>query len=476
MKIPLLVVAAPASGTGKTSVTLGLVAALRAAGHRVQTFKVGPDFLDPTYLALASGRPCYNLDGWMAGREAVCALVRRACAQADIAIIEGVMGLFDGASPDTLEGSTAEIAAWLGAPVLLVANAHGASRTFAAVVHGLHTFVPEIRLAGVVANRCGSARHGEGLALSLQAAGLPPLVGAIPRDGLPPLPSRHLGLVTAQYHPEASATIAELGRAVAAAVPLEALLRWARESAPELPVVSGQEEFFAEETPGKPGRLAVAWDDAFHFYYPDHLEALVAADCEIVRFSPLEEDRLPENIAGVYFGGGYPEARAEELSANAAMLQAVRSWAGQGGLIYAECGGLMYLTQHLQTLDGTRVPLCGVLPVDAVMEERRQMLGYVEVELQRETLWGQVGDRLRGHEFHYSRLVGSPGASGLAGASESTESWQAAYALHYRRTPRCVAEGWTRQGVLASYVHLHFSSQPRAVQRFVDRLRRASGG
>jgi cobyrinic acid a,c-diamide synthase len=471
VKIPILVVAAPASGTGKTSVTLGLVAAWRAAGYRVQTFKVGPDFLDPTYLALASGRPCYNLDGWMAGHDAVCALVRRTCADADIAVVEGVMGLFDGASPDTLEGSTAEIAAWLGAPVLLVANAHGASRTFAAVVHGLHSFLPEVRIAGVIANRCGSVRHQEGLSISLKAAGLPPLVGAIPRDGLPPLPARHLGLVSALFHPQAADAIAELGKAVAGSVELGRLLRLAQEAAGGLPDKVGESEVtsaIASDRTNRtaaPLRLAVAWDAAFHFYYPDHLEALEAEGCEVVRFSPLHDKSLPEGIAGIYLGGGYPEARALELSANTAMLQALRDWAAHGGVIYAECGGLMYLTRSLQTLEGEVVPLCGILPVETVMENRRQMLGYVEVELQHSTLWGGKGERLRGHEFHYSRLVRSPAEQG---------AWQVVYALHYRRQSPdkpTQPEGWFSQNILASYVHLHFASHPQAVRRFVQALR-----
>jgi len=195
LNIPRLVIAGTQSGVGKTSLTLGLVAALSRRGLRVQTFKAGPDYLDPTYLAIASGRPCYNLDGWMTSEAFVRELFCRVCSDADVALIEGVMGLFDGADPATLEGSTAEVAQWLDAPVALVVNAHGAGRSFAATVHGFCTFVPEIRIAGVIANRCGSDRHADWLSASLSSASLPPLLGAVKRGALPELPSRHLGLV-----------------------------------------------------------------------------------------------------------------------------------------------------------------------------------------------------------------------------------------------------------------------------------------
>ena len=455
MNIPRLVIAGTQSGVGKTSLTLGLVAALKRRGLRVQTFKVGPDYLDPTYLALASGRPCYNLDGWMTDESYVRALFRRVCADADVALIEGVMGLFDGADPATLEGSTAEVARWLDAPVALVASAHGAGCSFAAMVHGFATFAPEIRVTGVIANRCGSDRHADWLAASLSSASLPPLLGAVKRAALPELPSRHLGLVTADEIRFSQEVLDRLADAVETAISLERILEEARSAVPIQTPPMPSAPFIAPA----PLRLGVARDEAFHFYYPDNLDALENAGCELVAFSPLRDDALPPGLHGIYIGGGYPEEHAEALAANAGMLDSVRKFAASQRVIYAECGGLMYLSQGIETLDGARHSMAGLLPAWTRMCPRRQSLGYVEAELTRECLWGGRGERLRGHEFHYSEWAGVP------------TDCESAYALHYRRSERPAAEGFQRGSVLASYAHLHFASRPGAVAHFVNHLK-----
>ena len=452
--IPRLVIAGTQSGVGKTSVTLGLVAAFKRRGLRVQTFKVGPDYLDPTYLALASGRPCYNLDGWMTSRDYIGGLFTRASADADLAIIEGVMGLFDGADPTGLAGSTAEIAHWLDAPVLLVANAHGAARSFAAAVHGFATFAPEIRVAGVIANRCGSERHVEGLDLSLSGASLPPLVGAVKRGALPELPSRHLGLVSADAEAFSIAVLDQLADGVEAGLSLDRILQIARASSPLSPKFVNS----APLTGGKT-RLGIARDEAFHFYYPDNLEALEKAGCELVPFSPLHDSALPGNLDGIHIGGGYPEEHAQALSANHAMLESIRRFAQSQRVIYAECGGLMYLSEGIEALDGVRHPMLGLLPAWTRMCPRRKSLGYVEVTLKRESLWGNAGDMLRGHEFHYSELTSLPA------------DFETACELRYRRSNRPVAEGFQRGSILASYVHLHFASHPEAISHFVHHLK-----
>ncbi|MDD5304847.1 MAG: cobyrinate a,c-diamide synthase, partial [Elusimicrobia bacterium] len=284
MNLPRLVIAGTQSGVGKTSLTLGLVAALARRGLRVQTFKVGPDYLDPTYLALASGRPCYNLDGWMMGLDYARQLFGRVGAEADVALIEGVMGLFDGADPAGLDGSTAEIALALDAPVALVANAHGAGRSFAATVHGFATFLPGLRLAGVIANRTGSERHAEWLRASLGGASLPPLLGAVQRGALPELPSRHLGLVTADATRLTRDLLNRLADAVEAAVCVDRVLEAARAASP-LP----RAEKPANESARPTVRLGIARDEAFHFYYPDNLDALERAGCALVPFSPLRD-------------------------------------------------------------------------------------------------------------------------------------------------------------------------------------------
>jgi cobyrinic acid a,c-diamide synthase len=456
MDIPRLVIAGTQSGVGKTSLTLGLVALLRRRGLRVQTFKIGPDYLDPTYLTLASGRPCYNLDGWMMGRAHVETVFRCVSADADIAIIEGVMGLFDGADPASAEGSTAEIARWLDAPVLLVVNAHGMARSLAAVVHGCTTFDPQLRVAGVIANRCGSERHARWLADSLKAAALPPLLGHMERNALPQLPSRHLGLVTADPANLSPTLLDKLADALEASLSLNAIV----EAAKNTSALSDAAVVTTTATPAR-CRVGIARDKAFHFYYPDNLEALEQAGCELVPFSPMKDAALPPNLNGLYIGGGYPEEHAAALAANQSLLQQIRQFAARGGLIYAECGGLMYLAEGIETAGGTRHAMLGLLPAWTRMCQRRKSLGYVEVTLSRDSLWGRRGDRLRGHEFHYSELIGKP--SGDSG-------WQTAYEMRHRQSDAVTAEGFQRGRVLASYTHIHFASRPEAVRHFVAQL------
>jgi cobyrinic acid a,c-diamide synthase len=444
MIVPRIVIAGTQSGVGKTSITLGIVELLKRRGLRVQTFKVGPDYLDPTHLALASGRPCYNLDGWMMGEAYVRQLFACATADADVAIIEGVMGLFDGADPVSPEGSTAEIARWLDAPVLLVINAQGLGGSVAAMVHGYSSLDPMLHVAGVVANWCGSERHALWMAESLRGASLPPLVGALQRGSLPELPSRHLGLVPAENSNLSRDTLERLANAVESSIAIERVLQVER--------VSGGA---ARATP-KTGRclsVGIARDEAFSFYYPDNLEALEQMGCELIPFSPLRDESLPAGIRGLYFGGGYPEEHAVALASNAPMLSAIRSFA-EDKVIYAECGGLMYLAQGIETLDGKHHPLLGLLPAWTRMRPRRQTLGYVEITLARDCLWGHTGEQLRGHEFHYSELVGNP-------------DWPTAYDVRYRRSDRVTHDGFQSRSILASYAHLHFASRPGAVEQLV---------
>ncbi len=449
---PRIVIAGTNSGVGKTSVCLGLVAALRKRGLRVQTFKVGPDFLDPTYLSLASGRPCYNLDGWMmGGRDYVTRLFCRASANADIAVIEGVMGLFDGADPTTIEGTTAEIARWLDIPVLLTVNAHGLGRSLAAMVKGYTEFESGVEIAGVIANQCGSEEHAGVLAHALRSISLPPLVAAIPREGMPRLPSRHLGLVTADDQNLASTTLDALAHGIEAYASLEQILQLARSAPPRETSVPER------RAAPKRRRLAIARDKAFHFYYQDLLDELEMGGCELVPFSPLEEESLPACDA-LYLGGGYPEEYAEVLSSNEPMLSAIRRFAAAKRTIYAECGGLMYLADRLQRKDGREYPMVGLLPAATRMLERRKALGYVEVTLRTTSLWGEKGATLRGHEFHYSDLIADP-----AGAP----GWQPPYIIKRRRTGSVREEGFHCGRVLASYVHLYPAAAPRAVQYFI---------
>lgn len=450
---PRLVIAGTGSGAGKTSLTLGLARCLARQGLRVQTFKVGPDFLDPTYLAAASGRTCYNLDGWMTSREYVRRLFARATADAEIALIEGVMGLFDGASPTTLEGSTSEIALWLDAPVVLLAGAHGVARSLAAVVKGFAEFEPGLRVAGVIGNQGGSPRHRAWLSESLSGAGAPPLLGMIPRGSLPPLPSRHLGLVAADHANVAAGLFDALADACGQHLNVPAIIEVAR-SAGSLVV----EAAAAEAAAARKVRLGIARDEAFHFYYPDNLEEIARQGGEWVPFSPLADNRLPADVDGLYFGGGYPECHAARLAENTRMLSAVREYAASGRAIYAECGGLLYLSRSLTTVDGTRYPLAGALPIGTAMLERLKVLSYAELRWAADSLWGRAGEVARGHEFHYSAIVGG---------DRPADGWQPAYTV-CRRGERPVAGGLRKGNILAGYVHLHWASRPEAARHFVS--------
>jgi len=456
--IPRLVIAGSQSGVGKSSVTLALVAALRQRGLRVQTFKVGPDYLDPGHLTRLSGRPCYNLDGWMAGKDYCRSLFERACADADIAIIEGVMGLFDGSSAESLQGSTAEVAKWLQAPVLLVVNAHGMARSIAALVHGYADFDPEVKIAGVIANMCGSASHGQWLRQALQAANLPPLLGTVTRGAFPELPSRHLGLVSAQETDWNDALVESLSAVAQESIDLDSLL--AQASVTDV-ADGGVSEPPCAQADGL--RIAIAKDAAFQFYYHDLFDALTQRGVELCFFSPLVDKAVPLACDALYLGGGYPEVHAEKLSSNQSMRQSITGFCQSGKPVYAECGGLIYLCQGVE-VDGERWPLAGLLPTWARMLEKRKALGYVTAILQQPTLLGDVGAQLRGHEFHYSELCDDP---------IGRDGWQAAYQLKRNRGGQCRDEGYRKGNVLASYAHLHLASQPQALDALVASMKKA---
>jgi cobyrinic acid a,c-diamide synthase len=452
-------VAGAHSGSGKTSLTLAQVAALRRRGLKVQTFKVGPDYLDPTWLTAASGMPCYNLDGWMCGRNYVEDLFRRMAAGADVAVIEGVMGLFDGADATGLAGSSAEIARWLGAPVLLAVNAHGMARSIAPVVAGFAGFDEGVNIGGVFANQCGSGKHEKILDEALRAAHLPSLVGAVPRGGVPDLPSRHLGLVTANASANCSQPVLEaFADAGEKDLDIDKVLEIARRAPQmEMPEVPA-----GVATPKHSIRLAVARDEAFHFYYQDLFAALEARGCTIEFFSPLRDEALPGGIDAVYLGGGYPEAFAKTLSQDEGMRRSIRQFSETGGPVYAECGGLIYLSRAIITRGGEKFPMLGILPGETRMLEKRKRLGYVEVTLREDSLWGKAGARIRGHEFHYSELLPMKVVD-LGG-------WSAVYDMGMRNRESTSPEGFYHAGrrILASYVHLHLASHPEALDHFMD--------
>ena len=453
MTARLLVVAGTASGVGKTTVTLGLLEAYRRRGLVVQAFKVGPDFIDPGLHEIVTGRPSCNLDGWMCGREGVLATVARHAEGVDLAVVEGVMGCFDGADATGEEGSTAQVAKWLGAPVVLVIDAGAQSRSAAAVVTGFERFDPGLEIAAVIANRTGSDTHARWVAEAIRATCRAIPVGSIPRDKDLLLPERHLGLVTAAEGPLTSEFRAHLADTIERHVDLDRLLELAA-PAP------------ARAVPARPtsprgaarARIAVARDVAFQFYYRDNLSLLEAAGADLTFWSPLT-DPMPE-ADGFYFGGGYPELHARRLAANAGALGEVRERARRGVPIYAECGGLMYLAEALEDTDGVVHPMAGILPTTVRMRQRLT-LGYRQVEFTADGPLGAAGTVARGHEFHYSALDPVP------------EHVQRVWSLTDRHEGRR-AEGYLVERTLMSYVHLHFGSNPDLPRAFVESARRVA--
>jgi cobyrinic acid a,c-diamide synthase len=475
MTTRVVVIAGVASGVGKTSITLGLLAALRRRGLAVQSFKVGPDFIDPGLHAAVTGRPSYNLDGWMCGQSRVLDVVARASAGAAVAVVEGVMGCFDGVDGATDAGSTAEVARWLGAPVVLVLDASAMARTAAAIVLGFQGFDRDVRIAGVIANRVGSATHARWIADAVRQSCHAEWLGAIAYDPLLTIPERHLGLHTAAEGALTLDLTRHLAEAVESGVSLDRLLALATPIAsptaavgvggprgamvPERPSPRGAEGTMAPPGPPTPAtsgrrvRIGVARDAAFQFYYAENLELLRAAGAELVEWSPLADADVPD-VNGLYLGGGYPEVHAAALADNASVHKAVRHFADAGRPIYAECGGLMFLAESLESIDGRVHPMVGILPAAVRMRAHGVALGYAEVELAAPCPLGVAGLVARGQEFHASTLGPVP------------PSVRRVYRV---RAPGGGerAEGYLLGRTLLSYVHLHFASNPALAAAFV---------
>ncbi len=457
-----MVIAAPSSGSGKTTLATGLIGALQQAGQRVAPFKVGPDYIDPGYHGLAAGRPGRNLDPVLVGAERVVPMYRHGAHDCDIAVVEGVMGLFDGRIADdqavtVAEGSTAQVAALLEAPVVLVVDARGHSQSLAALLHGFATFDSGIRLGGVILNRVGSERHEEVLRAACDRVGLP-VLGALPRMAELSVPARHLGLIPAVEHGRAARNAVDaMTELVAAHVDLAAVARLAavHVSGPAWdPVgeVRGAEIAPAsgcEPEPGTSGSpvIAVAGGAAFTFGYAEHRELLEAAGATVAVFDPLC-DELPTGTAGLVLPGGFPEEHAAELAANEPLLTGVAEAARQGMPVHAECAGLLYLTR---SLDGHR--MAGVLDATAEFGPRLT-LGYRDaVALTDSPLWS-AGERVRGHEFHRTRLTAT-------GVDTPAWGWRSP-------TGEPIREGASIHRVHASYLHTHPAGNPTATARFVS--------
>ena len=442
IRVPSLVIAGTHSGVGKTTIATALMAAFARRGLRVQPFKVGPDFIDPGFHQAACGGVSRNLDGWMLSRAANLEVFARAAVDADLAIVEGVMGLFDGRSASSEEGSTAEMAKWLNAPVLLVVDAGAMARSAAALVRGFEAFDAKLTVAGVVFNRIGRVRHAELLRESVREYCASEVVGSLPRDEKIAIPSRHLGLTLAAESLTAT-SLTEMADWIEANLDLDRLLALAHERASSI-------EPPRESVPtARPTvRIGVARDPAFCFYYHDNLDLLASCGAELIPFSTISDRDLPAGIGGLYLGGGYPELHGDELSANQSMQRAVRDFAESGGPVYAECGGFMYLTEGIVNTDGRKHPMTGIFPTRARMQPRLASLGYVQPEPTGDCLWAANCQGLRGHQFRYSEI--DPMPEGIARA--------------YREP----SEGYRWNSVLASYIHLHFLSCPTFAEQFVQ--------
>jgi cobyrinic acid a,c-diamide synthase len=444
-------VAGPASGVGKTTVTLALIAALRRRGLTVQSFKCGPDFIDGGHHARACGRPSRNLDGWMLPADVNRQVLFRGTKGADVCVIEGVMGLFDGVDGVSEAGSTAEMAKLLNLPVVLVVDASKLARSAAALVKGFETFDRRVRVAGVILNRVAGPAHYRLLREAIESSCQATLLGYLPGDQQIQIPERYLGLFTASEDALPGSALNLLGDLAETHIDLEKLLQSASPFSPQ----SGA---LAAIDPEPRIRVGVARDRAFCFYYEDNFDALRAAGAETVEFSPLVDRNLPERIDALYFGGGYPELYAEQLTANREMLDAVRRFADQERPIYAECGGLMYLANAIVTRDQKAFAMAGVLPLDVHMTERLVKFGYTEVLLTADCMIGPKGTKARGHSFHCSTISGG-------------DHVEQVYHLRYSLTRQEEPEGFRVKNVLASYIHLHFLSNPGLATSFVEHAR-----
>ena len=444
-----IVIAGVRSGVGKTTIATGIMGALTRRGHRVQPFKAGPDYIDPSYHQLACGVPSRNLDTWLLPHPTVTELFRRASGPDKVCVVEGVMGVYDGHSSLTEEGSTAQLAKLLDAPVILVADAAKVARSVAAEVLGYQQFDPDLRIAGVILNGVGGPRHLEFCQPQIEETTGLPVLGYLPRREQFVQPERHLGLI-----PTVEGTVVQewydaLIAQVEETIDLDAVLRLADTANPP----EGAPQVYPAEPQPRRARIAIALDKAFSFYYQDSLDLLEAWGAELVPFSPLADESLPPQVGGVYIGGGFPEMFARELAENRPMLESVRQALARDLPVYAECGGLMYLGQSLSDLEGADFPMVGAIPVVSSMSNSRLTLGYREVEACADTPLLESGQRIRGHEFHWSVL------------EETPDPGQAVYRVVDQENR---LEGFRIGSIWASYIHIHLGSAPGLARRFVD--------
>ena len=445
MQKSAFIIAGTSSGTGKTTVTLALMAALRKKGLKVQPFKAGPDYIDPSHHSSVCGRDSYNLDTWMMGEDGVKNSFARSMRDGDVGIVEGVMGLFDGRGGQNVEGSTAHLAKVLGIPVIIVIDAAGMAASAAALLQGFENFDHDVNVAGVIFNRVGSARHFAMLKEAVETSCRARVLGYVPKDLGVSIPERHLGLIMAG---ETLTDNKQLAGLVEDTVDIDAMLDCSR-----IDVQAVSEESSAHTV--EPVTIAVARDEAFCFYYRENIDLLERYGAGLAFFSPLEDESLPEGTKGVYLGGGYPELHAERLEKNSSLRDEIKRFAESGGPVYAECGGLMYLGKSLTDLEGNNFNMAGLFQWSSKMLTKRRSLGYREVRAGLNSPFLKERETARGHEFHYSEIS----------QFEGIERCYTSIGSDGRETK----EGYCYKNSLASYVHLHFASNPGFVERFVEK-------
>ncbi len=453
MNYPRLVIAGVHSGVGKTTLSLGLLRALSNRGFLVQPFKVGPDYIDPGLHAQACGVKSHNLDSWMGTAEVVKAVFAKNAVRADIAIIEGVMGLYDGANNNRLAGSTAELALLLKAPVVLVVNVQGMAQSATALIKGYMDYEPQLNLAAVVLNNA-SEYHQTVLKKQLEEELGIKVLGCLPRQNDIRMPSRHLGLLPAEENSELQMAIAGMAQLVEQYIDVEAVVQMAQAAEP---LSASPQDCFSparnEQIASRSIRIGVAQDNAFTFYYQDSLDYLEEMGAQIVSFSPLNDVGLPE-VDGLYMGGGFPEMFLAQLAENHTMLSAIQIARQENMPIYAECGGFLYLSETIRDFAGKVWPAAGIIPAQACLGQSLAGLGYIEARLEQDSILGNKGELLRGHEFHYSTV------SGL-------DENNSAYQLRGGKGLPGRLDGYVEGNLLASYVHLHLRSNPAAADKFM---------
>jgi cobyrinic acid a,c-diamide synthase len=444
--VKAFLIAGTASGAGKTTVSLALCAAFRGRGLRVQAYKCGPDFLDTGHLSAISGRAARNLDTWMLDAQSNRDIFARGAAEADMVIVEGMMGLFDGVSGGGERGSAAEIAKLLSLPVILVLDASKSARSLAAVVHGFESFDPQLRFAGLVLNRVAGESHFRLLQEAICSTSSTPLLGWLPREETVAIPERHLGLHTADEESSPCEKTRSFAAFAVKHLDLDRLLQAEDATSGLAHAVTRSDARIS---------LGIARDPAFCFYYQDNLDLLEAAGARIVSFSPLTDSALPPGLDALYLGGGYPELYAEQLSGNRSFLASLRSFAQSGRPIYAECGGMMYLAEELRSREGLAFPMASLLPLRIEMTDKLVRFGYVEVEFAQDCFLARKGTVARTHSFHYSRAIPT---------CEVAAPFRARYSL----SGLSDSEGCLLGNVLGSYFHLHFAGNHSIAEAFVQ--------